>query len=512
MNNKDSPFATICNEIASRLDKADIEKNIEKTKELIIEAKSILANHDMPAYAPLYYAVGTSLTIVRDDLIKKKFTVTKGDIKHELQNPFADPDVIKIHSEALWYFRHAEDLLDKIEENKETKPYLDGVRMILFVNLGNAFDFCGRKCSAVDYYSKALSIHSFGMALGNIARCLEHYGEFEGDKNHRAVLFKKAYSYYKQAELAKDVYTYKEAKQEFVKRREQLEAHFGKETLVSSTEYTEVVSETDQEKEYRDWCLQNHLFLNTLNDLLECNHAFASDSLHISSITTSIEQNKVPFVFEMFNQVKEEFIYARYLLFEVERRSCDIHFADKKTHLNGVLNNSSYSIRIEKLKTAYRIIYSIFDRIAFLLNAYMNLGIRERDVGFDRIWSKLEDKERQNIAIGALHWINRDFKDKFGEADTPYIMKLKNLRHALEHKFVSVHIFPTKKEIKIGDDSIYRVSEEQLIQYTMNLLKIVREAVIELIVAIRIEEHQRNYDKKKVAHIGLNEYKDDFKI
>lgn len=509
MNDKNSPFEAICNELAREFDEADLEKDIEKTKNLITGAKTILTDHDEPAYAPLFYSVGTSLTIVRDALIREKSAIT--DTKGKSICPYTDSDVIKIHSEALWYFRHAEDLLEQIEENALTKPYLDGIRMVLFVNLGNALDFCGRKCSAIDYYSKAMNICPFGMAFGNIARCMEHYATLEDDPNHRAVLYKTAYAYYLRAEQATDVYTYPEAKEEFVSRRKQMEACFGKAVLESPTEFINVVAESEEERKYREWCLSNHLFLNTLNDLQDFNQAFASDPLHISSITTPIAQTEPPFVFEMFDQVKEGFIYARYMLFEVMNSIYDVHYADKGTHLDDVLNYSSYSIRLEKLKTAYRTVYSLLDKIAFLLNAYLNLGIRERDVNFDGVWRKLREKEKQNIAIGALHWINRDFKDKFGEADTPYTNKLKDLRHALEHKFLSVHIFPVENEIKIGDDFIYRVSEDHLMQYTMDLLKIVREAIIELTIAIRIEEYQRNDNKGIAARLSVYEYLDDFK-
>lgn len=65
------------------------------------------------------------------------------------------------------------------------------------------------------------------------------------------------------------------------------------------------------------------------------------------------------------------------------------------------------------------------------------------------------------------------------------------LRNALEHKFVSVHMFSTENEVKIGKDYIYRISEDNLIECTMDLLQLIREAVIELTIAIRIEEKQR---------------------
>ena len=65
------------------------------------------------------------------------------------------------------------------------------------------------------------------------------------------------------------------------------------------------------------------------------------------------------------------------------------------------------------------------------------------------------------------------------------------LRNALEHKFVSAHMFSTENEVKIGKDYIYRISEDNLIECTMDLLQLIREAVIELTIAIRIEEKQR---------------------
>lgn len=86
------------------------------------------------------------------------------------------------------------------------------------------------------------------------------------------------------------------------------------------------------------------------------------------------------------------------------------------------------------------------------------------------------------------------------------------LRNALEHKFVSVHMFSTENEVKIGKDYIYRISEDNLIECTMDLLQLIREAVIELTIAIRIEEKQRNPSEKKVLQMSMMEYLDEFKI
>ena len=46
----------------------------------------------------------------------------------------------------------------------------------------------------------------------------------------------------------------------------------------------------------------------------------------------------------------------------------------------------------------------------------------------------------------------------------------------------------------------------------MYLLQLIREAVIELTIAIRIEEKQRNPSEKKVLQMSMMEYLDEFKI
>lgn len=41
----------------------------------------------------------------------------------------------------------------------------------------------------------------------------------------------------------------------------------------------------EEEKEYRCWCLKNHLFLNPLNEVRESESAFAHDPLTITTYT-----------------------------------------------------------------------------------------------------------------------------------------------------------------------------------------------------------------------------------
>lgn len=510
-NHSETLFAPVCSQIAEKLDEAIDSRNLEKVKRLISEARSILLNHDESSFGSLFYAVGTALAYERDELIKKKALEGRETGGKSNGNPFTCSDVVKIHGDVLWFLRHSEELICQIEEREDTKPYLDETRLVLYVNLGNALDFCGRKCSAMEYYSKALAIRPFIMAYANIGKCIDHYAFLEGDSGHKIVLLKKAYSYYLKTEQSDPENDYQSVKDRIKERMLFLEKAYGKELLCSPFDYKEVKTKTGEEMQYRSWCLENHLFLNPLNDLLELNWAFSCDPLHLSFIRADKNQTNPPFVFEMVNQIKEEYIYSRFMLYESTKHNNGVHYADKDSTIFDILNYSSYSIRHEKLKTAYRTLFSIFDRISFLLNMYFELGLKEHDVSFDHIWEKLNQKEEENIAIQALHWINRDFRERFGDADTPHARMIRKLRNALEHKFVAIHVFPVENEMALGADSIYRISEDHMFDYAMELLKLVREAIIELTIAIRIEENSQIDDSKQIVKISMFEYSDDYK-
>ncbi len=69
----------------------------------------------------------------------------------------------------------------------------------------------------------------------------------------------------------------------------------------------------------------------------------------------------------MLNQLKEEYIYSRFLCYEGSEKSRQLHYADRDVLLsNADYNMVNYSIRLEQLKSAFKNLYSIFDQIGFL--------------------------------------------------------------------------------------------------------------------------------------------------
>ena len=105
-------------------------------------------------------------------------------------------------------------------------------------------------------------------------------------------------------------------------------------------------------------------------------------------------------------------------------------------------------LAVENVKAAYRISYSLFDKVSFFMNAYMELGIPEAQVSFRRLWRTDEKKpirkefdSTDNWAFCALYWLAKDFFEKANdEVAEPQARGLCEIRNHLEHKYLRVTI------------------------------------------------------------------------
>ncbi|MDB5137145.1 MAG: hypothetical protein JWP37_3748 [Mucilaginibacter sp.] len=118
---------------------------------------------------------------------------------------------------------------------------------------------------------------------------------------------------------------------------------------------------------YRKWCLKHQLYTNPLNDL--GNYTIADhDVLHLPTMT--VAAGEPPKYHTLFNQLKQEYATARFLYYEGTQPHKQ-HYADQDVKLVDTLEYAEYSIHMEKVKIAFRLIYSLFDKIGYLLNDYL---------------------------------------------------------------------------------------------------------------------------------------------
>ena len=398
---------------------------------------------------------------------------------------------------------------------------------------GNILDNVGRFVEAIEYWDKALNrLTSCPIAHGNRGYCLINYAQSLYDQGHKAIFLKNAYNDLK---IALSSVLNEDNRKFYEDNKLCIEDTLSSEFIASEVDMLSFSLGTSKEEiQYRQWCLNNYLFLNPLNDLGPQPIA-AQDILSLPSVVTGIDEG--PYYPGYFNQMKQEFVSARYLYFEGIniKNSKKSHFSDKKVLLFNTFDYPSYSIYVEKVKIAFRITYSLFDKIAYFLNHYLKLSIPERRVSFKTFWYKNQDKKKglnkviqecQNIPLQGLFWLSKDlFEEKEGFQDSiePDAQKLSDIRNHLEHKYLKLHddlwLGPSSNDRDIfsgfTDILAYSIYRQKFERKTLRLLKLTRASLIYLSLAIFYEEQLRAKERGLDTFVGetmLDVWEDNWKV
>ena len=414
-------------------------------------------------------------------------------------------------------------------------PELDTLRRCqILTNLGNLLNTVGRFVEAVGYWDDALAINpSFGMAQGNRGYGLICYARALYDDGHQPIFLRHAHAGLKAA-LSTDpdeIHGVDHwARDAFTKNFEWLESTLVPEYLGQGTKMEEFpLGDSKQEVSYRKWCLSNRLFLNPLNDLGPHSVA-AHDVLATPSIV--VKPGEGLHFQGFFNQLKQEYASARFLYYEGVTTTKP-HYSDKGVVLVNTLDYPSYSLAAEKVKLAFRMSYSLLDKVAFFLNYYLVLGIPERRVGFRTFWYTNQERQRglrpefhacDNWPLRGLFWLSKDLYEnapEFRECLEPDAQELDTIRNHAEHKYLKLHDSmwsgPTddRRTFGIQPDklacSLYR---DDFTAKSLRLLKMARAALTYLSLAIHAEEKKREQLRPKkgiVLPMPVDLWEDDWK-
>jgi hypothetical protein len=225
-------------------------------------------------------------------------------------------------------------------------------------------------------WNRALAINPrFGMALGNRGYGLYRYARSLHDRGHACVFVAFAHNDLTAA-LAPDAiyegYNREDAKAIFAEQKAEIEKAIDVKKIKRSLRLDgDKLGRSRQERRYRRWTLDEVLFLNPLNDLGTYKIA-ARDVFSLPDFTTPL--GEPPTLVGLFNQIKQEFVSARWLLFE-GLNAQTTHFSDRDALLYNTLDYPSYALAIEKVKAAFRVADFLFDKIAFFLNNYAKLNV-----------------------------------------------------------------------------------------------------------------------------------------
>ena len=397
-------------------------------------------------------------------------------------------------------------------------------RCQVFTNLGNCMDTVGRFVEALEYWEQALALQpNFGMAVGNRACGLETYAQALYDPGHQLLFAKFAHAGLTSV-FGKDVLfdgIYPQALAHFESVKNQIQSVMP--NLGEIELHDHPMGDTEDEQDYRSWCLQNRLFLNPLNDLGP--HSIANqDVLMLPTFTTKVKEP--PTLVGFFNQLKQEYASARLLLYEGIQTD-KVHFSDRKVLLYNTLDYTCHTLAVEKTKIAFRMAYSLFDKLAFFLNEYLQLGIKDRDVYFKTLWYEHRSSKPfplrtqfanlDNLPFRGLFWLAKDlFDEQYGDVIEPEARDCYVIRNRLEHSCLRVHedfVATRPPEMELFSNRLaYSITRGDFSAKALRLFKLVRAAMVYVLLGMHREEARRVHDEKEPAfpmHMALLE--DDWK-
>lgn len=443
----------------------------------------------------------TEISRANDLLSQNLFTEQTVSLNYSIATAYADIESIDFHSLSrseieelqenyIYHYRAALDNIEKIGSDT------NGLYQQLYTNAANAYSRVGRILEAMRLFNIASSKYKmFPMAFGNKGISAYKLAFYTYDPNHAHILRHFAYFCLTEAlKHKKYLDLHGNASMYFEDIKAIIEGCYPKDYLDAPLDLGKYdFGKTKREQGFRKWATLEILFLDELNDIMTA-PIVATDYIHLPSMIYDVDSERWKFHYGMFNQIKQEYVSARYLFYDgiQDRRSA--HLADKEVLQieidMDVHSHSDYCIR-----TAFRTLYSVLDRIAFFINEYFALGMKVGKVSFRSIWNEqngnpsvLLELCKNNDMLNSIYWLSKDVYEKNYKLTTkPSSKEFDTLRNRMEHRYA----VSTLDEVPNGDDFTYRISTVDLYNKTLDLMKLVREAIVYLSFAIHIEENRK---------------------
>lgn len=386
---------------------------------------------------------------------------------------------------------------------------LDIVRRCqILTNRANQLNTMGRFVDAVEGWDRAIRvIPRFAIAQANRACGLRHYAGLLDDDLDRAILLLHAHEGFVSASADGAVFDadYPQTMvQQFAAEARACSDHVDLDRVRDlQNRDAPSLGRSKAERAYRRWCLERRLFLSPLNDLGAHPHA-ACDDLVLPPIRERFDDRPGVFtpppIVGFFNQMKQEYASARFMLFE-GLHDTKLHFSDRGVRLFDTLDYPMHSLATERVRTAYRIAYSLLDKVAFLVDHYWKLGKHPERINFKNVWmvegkARLLDrfKDYPNWPLRGLFWLSKEiFDDQLKRTTSPDARELHDIRNALEHKFLQVHegwAAPFMRGPPNSEGLGLSINSDLLEAKAVRVMKIARSALIQVVMAIGVEERK----------------------
>lgn len=398
-----------------------------------------------------------------------------------VENPESPPGLFSIINRKD--LRRARRLLADVGNSRREHPEL---RAMALCNLANELDHSGRWVEAYQSYVDALSLDpTNGNAAGNAAELLRiRVGRGRGLLGHYAAVYDE---YVQQARMHRDR-TVDIAGEDVARRWDDL-------PLSGSVGH--VSHDGDPLDAYQQWIKDHRLALTVAVEGLGSDNPRWDDAM-IRAVSVSEGEPDPPHIFASVNILKSEFMAARRLAYEGERKLNESEFvqhaSDSGTYVD-TLDMSLYGEPPAMLILAQRATLDLLDKIAVAANDHFKTGIKPGGVNFKGYWCDFgTGKIRDGLPTeggSAFSGATIAFAELAFDIDPDGLYPdAKTLRNAGTHRLVRL---THGKPIGITDDAHSSVGMRTLIEATHQSLRVARSAYIYLLDLI--EDHEDEIGK-----------------
>ena len=200
--------------------------------------------------------------------------------------------------------------------------------------------------------------------------------------------------------------------------------------------------------------------------------------------------------------MKQEYVSARYRLYRATHED-DPAFIMRDVLMLDCGEGQALGHYTEELRSTFRSSYAIFDKIGLFLNDYLQLRIDTRNVYFRGVWYersncgnteiRREIQDRRNLPLRGLYYLSKDLYDEdFKDVAEPHAAHLAQLRQQIEHRFLSFLHYGEKE----STETHQWISTDDFRDRALHLLKMTREALIYVSLAMHVEEHSRKESQR----------------
>jgi tetratricopeptide (TPR) repeat protein len=366
----------------------------------------------------------------------------------------------------------------------------------VLTNLGNSLSSLGRGLEAIELYDAALEcVPRFAMALGNRGSAMHDLLSAVPDRGHVRLIAAHAHAQLKAALEPGVIWEGGDpsAAGHFAGIAAHIESKIDPAKLIAKNPLDAFsLGRSNDERQYRQWSLNHNLFLNPLQ-MIGPNPIAATDHMNLPSHAAPV--GDPPEFIAWFNQMKQEYVGARWFLYEGSQPTRK-HFADNEVSLVNTLDYPVFGIQVEKLRTAFRTAFGLLDKIAGFVNAYYKLGMDPKRVDIRNIWHiKKSDLRpelllKKNVALRGLYWLALDIVGEEPEDQdsiAPQAAELKRLRNLLEHRSLVL------REMSGGDSMgvVETTTLAEFEEHALYIVKLVRSALMYLAFSMQKEEFDR---------------------